>query len=173
MADTPKPPAPLSLVEVLPPGERPAPGDVGPPIRREFQVSSEYLAKPPQPKDPPGLAAAKRIDRKLRRKVERIALHELAASEIEDFEVDENGQPVPVKRPEGWSETKFRIAKDGRKPKRDRPGYLDSAQRILSSYQAQDAAKQATEAPALNVVYVAKVEVNNSYAYPVQEISDE
>ena len=124
------------------------------------------------------LAVIQRADERIRRTAQQIAEYDLAAAQIDDHgPPGENGVPTDPKRPEGWSDMKFRVARDARQPVRSRPGYVADAIRILESYQKTE--RDRPPAPQLNV-NVANVTIHNHAApspggegskYPVIDVT--
>lgn len=106
-----------------------------------------------------------RIDQSLRRESANIVLDMYAAREV----------PDDGSRPEGWSDKKWRTARDARNPDKDAPAYLRHSTRILESYRRSEALEDRKPSPTLNCdiqVYV-RQEVTQTYNYEVIESKDE
>ena len=128
-----------------------------PPVAVERPKSSRELE----------LAQISRIDSRIRRDSSRVVLHTLAAADVPDTGA----------RPEGWSDRKWRTARDGRMSRREGPAYLDHAAKILESFlRAESLAKrEGRVAPALNaqISFYVRGDINNTYNYPVIELAEE
>jgi len=103
------------------------------------------------------MAVVARQDARLHKRVASVMEAYMGAADLED-----NGAPVDPDmkvekdgRPVGWSHRKYRVARDGRIPVREQPGYLAAAQRMLESYARKDA--HAVHAPTLAVAVTVHV----------------
>lgn len=111
--------------------------------------------------------AVKAIQRKVIRKAARIVECALAAGEIDD-----QGKDVETGlRPKGWSPKKLNVAMDARRTLKDRPYYLEVANRNHETHQRLEAARERPEVPQLNA---SVMQVNISqHVYQVLELPPE
>lgn len=102
-----------------------------------------------------------RIDNQIRKDASRVVLHSLAAADIPD-----SGE-----RPEGWSDRKWRAARDARMNRREGPSYIDHASKIYESFLRADALakREGRVTPSLNaqISFYVRGDINNTYNYPV------
>lgn len=105
-----------------------------------------------------------RVDSRIETRATSILNNYLAAADLDD--PSEERPFVP--KPEGWSERKFRIAKDGRKPLKQQPGYLAAAQRVKEAFTR--ARGERVEAPRLNIEV--QVSVRQEFSYPVIDVTE-
>lgn len=172
-------------LEILPPGApraSEADADGGPKPLGELVLKPEFTATPaPATTSEKKLAAARKVDSRIRKRAERLVEMELLGAEIEDDFIerdDETGAVLgrkPPPKPAGWTEKQFRVARDARRPNKERPGYLTTAANIHKAYMQIDAAKGTSDAPPLNVnVAAATVHIHQYGAqnYPVKELKD-
>lgn len=89
-------------------------------------------------------------DARLHRKVANTMEAYMGAADLNDdgTTVDPQAELEPDGRPKGWSHRKYRVARDGRIPVREQPGYLTAAQRMFDSYARKETG---AKAPELNV----------------------
>lgn len=97
----------------------------------------------------------------------RILQHALCAADV----------PDDGKRPEGWSDRKWRTARDARENRREIPGYVEFAARVVESFKRSEALKQRDGGgmpPALNgnITFYVNGDVNNTFSYPTVEQKD-
>ncbi len=108
-----------------------------------------------------------RIDSQIRKDASRVVLHSLAGSEIDD----------DSQRPAGWSDKKWRAARDARMNRREGPAYIDHASKIYESFLRADALskREGRVAPALNaqISFYVRGDIKNTYNYPVIDVKDE
>jgi len=119
------------------------------------------------PRQQAAIDVVKRADEKVKRRAERVINAAFKASQIDD-----DGMLVreddPLK-PKGWTATEWNIAKDARKPDKQRPGYLGMYQRVWESYRRADAENK--PAPVLNADI--KFYVHNEVRqYVVRDVTD-
>lgn len=130
-------------------------------------VASELVAPRPKSRRELELESIGRIDGKIRRDASRVLLHTLAAADI----------PADGKKPEGWSERKWRVALDARMSRREGPAYLDHAAKVYESFLRNEALakREGRLTPSLNaqISFYVRGDINNTYNYPVIEVPEE
>jgi hypothetical protein len=104
-----------------------------------------------------GQQRAELVRERVRRKVTRISEYALAGAEIDD-----EGEA-----PADWNKTKARVARDARRPVKDRPYYLEASFKLAEAFVKADAGRQT---PSLNA------EVMNVYVdqrvYPTRDVKE-
>lgn len=127
--------------------------------RGAFQSQADfYRNKRRQERQAARIARIARVDADIRRQASQILLDTFAASEIPD-----SGE-----RPEGWSDKKWRTARDARQSHREAPTYIQHAARMVESFRRSEALeKEGAPAPVLNCEI--QVNVSNQYTYETIE----
>jgi hypothetical protein len=123
------------------------------------------LARPRKTRMQKHMEFVARVDRDIRKESAKIVMDTFAASEV----------PDDGSRPDGWSDRKWRTARDARLSDREAPAYIRHAARMLESYRRSEALEDKKPAPTLNCdiqVYV-RQEVTQQYNYEVIESKDE
>lgn len=120
----------------------------------------------------PSEKALKRIDQRMQKKnarqVRRLLQASEDAEEIDDSAViEEAGVEIRPARPEGWSDRRYRMALDLRRPKKHQPGYVDFALRVFESYRGSAAPAAAPLAADIKV-YMPNATIN----YPRRVLED-
>ena len=112
------------------------------------------------------MEAIARVDHGIRRDTSRILHYSLAAADVPETGI----------KPEGWSERKWRVARDARMSRREGPAYLDYAAKVYESFLRAEALakREGRVAPALNaqISFYVRGDINNTYNYPVIELKD-
>lgn len=135
---------PDAEVEVLPPEPSPELVAVAPAPMKAYSLKETSVSD---------MAA---LMSRVSRKAYDIVSYALAAAEIDN----------DSEKPAGWSDKKYRVAKDARKNKRDAPTYLDLAMKAHASAQALEAMNKVV--PAINVEMIQIVD-QRQYPMKIEE----
>lgn len=139
--------APAALVPAAPP--LPAPFGAPKPKKTRKEREMERIGE---------------IDSQIWVAASRILQHALCAADV----------PDDGSRPAGWSDRKWRTARDARENRREIPGYVEFAARVVESFKRSEALKQRDGGglpPALNgnITFYVNGDVNNTFTYPTLE----
>ena len=108
-----------------------------------------------------------RVDASIRQQASRILLHAFAGSEL----------PDDGSRPEGWSDRKFRTARDARLSHKEAPTYIQHAARTVESYRRSEALEKKEGRPTAslnaNISFYVRNDIQQIYNYEVIEQKDE
>jgi hypothetical protein len=113
--------------------------DILPPVPPPPPLATTYT-----PRSERANVAIAQMHAKVRKKSSKIVYYAMAGADIDD----------DSPKPEKWTERKYRVAKDARKPLKERPIYIQIALENHKAYVAGDAHKEAQPQLNANVVNV-------------------